>query len=182
MNGRYALGSHSPVVGIVGWKNSGKTTMVERLVGIFSASGLNVATVKHAHHSFDIDRPDTDSGRHRGAGARQVAIVSQRRMALMTEFGDAPEPPLREVLARLAPCDLVIVEGYKREKLPKIELRRSAQTREAPLAPADPDIVAIAADHVVEGAGLPVLPLGEPGQVADFIKAHIMHVPEGAAR
>jgi molybdopterin-guanine dinucleotide biosynthesis adapter protein len=174
MSGPYALGSHSPIVGIVGWKNSGKTTMVERLVAIFSDAGLNVATVKHAHHSFDVDSPDTDSGRHRQAGAGQVAIVSQKRMALMTEFLDAPEPSLSEVLTRLAPCDLVIVEGYKREKLPKIELRRSAQVKEAPLAPKDPDILAIAADHAVDDGGLPVLDLHDPQQVANFIRSEII--------
>lgn len=174
MNGRYAFGSHAPVVGIVGWKNSGKTTMVERLVAIFSAEGLEVATVKHAHHSFDIDSPETDSGRHRQAGARQVAIVSRRRMALMTEFADRPELSLSDVLARLAPCDLVIVEGYKGEKLPKIELRRAAQAEKKPLAPGDPDILAIAADHPIDGGGLAVLDLDDPQGVADFIRSEII--------
>lgn len=181
MTRRFALGAHSPVVAIVGWKNSGKTTMVERLVAIFSAAGMNVATVKHAHHSFDVDRAGTDSDRHRQAGARQVAIVSQKRMALMSEFGEAPEPPLEAVLSRLAPCDLIIVEGYKREKLPKIELRRREQAKEAPIAPGDPDVVAIAADHAVDESGLPVFDLGDPERIAGFIRKTIVEAAEAGS-
>lgn len=165
----FAPGAGTPVVAIVGWKNSGKTTMVERLVGIFTARGLNVATVKHAHHSFDLDQPGTDSDRHRAAGARQVALVSRRRTALMTELGDEPEPSLADMLSRLAPCDLIIVEGYKKERLPKIELRRGEGSKAAPISPGDADVVAIAADHPLEGETLPVFDMNQPERVADFI-------------
>src|SRR5690348_5890047 len=102
-----------PVIGICGWKDSGKTTLVTRLVAEFVDRGLRVATVKHAHHNFRIDEREADSARHRRAGAKQVAIVSAKRWALITELDDAPEPPLEWVIARLGPADLIIVEGYK---------------------------------------------------------------------
>ena len=102
-----------PVIGVAGWKNSGKTTLVERLIAELTRRGFKVATVKHAHHNFQIDDAETDSARHRRAGAAQVAIVSPRRWALVRELGGAPEPSLEEVIGRLDPCDLVIVEGYK---------------------------------------------------------------------
>ena len=117
---------HLPVIGIVGWKKSGKTTLVARLIEEFTRRGLKVATVKHAHHDFQIDDEETDSARHRRAGAAQVAVVSARRWALIGELGDAPEPDLAEVIGWLGPCDLVIVEGYKSAAIPKIEARRDA--------------------------------------------------------
>ncbi len=132
------------VIGITGWKNAGKTTLVEKLVTRFAEMGLRIATVKHAHHEFDIDHEGTDSYRHRKAGAREVAIVSARRWALMHELEGESEPPLADVLARLGPCDLVIVEGYKREGHAKIEVRRGKAG--TPLAPEDPSIIAIASD------------------------------------
>ena len=113
--------SNTPVFGITGWKNSGKTTLVVRLVEEFTARGFRVSTVKHAHHAFDIDREGTDSHRHRVAGASEVALVSGRRWALMHELRDDDEPALGEILARLSPCDLVLIEGYKREAHAKIE-------------------------------------------------------------
>ncbi len=113
------------VIGITGWKNSGKTTLTERLVAEFSRRGLKVATVKHAHHEFDVDQPGTDSFRHRKAGAAEVAIVSSRRWVLMHELLEEDEPALADILARLSPCDIVLIEGYKREPHPKIECRRA---------------------------------------------------------
>jgi molybdopterin-guanine dinucleotide biosynthesis protein B len=110
-----------PIVGIAGWKKSGKTTLTVRLVEEFTRRGLKVATVKHAHHEFQIDDGDTDSARHRRAGAAQVAVVSGRRWALMTELRGAPEPNFEEVIAALGPADLIIVEGYKSAPIPKIE-------------------------------------------------------------
>ena len=109
----------TPVIGIAGWKKSGKTTLAERLIGEFTRRGLKVATVKHAHHDFQIDDAETDSARHRRAGASQVAVVSARRWALVTELYGAPEPDLAEVVAWLGPCDLVIVEGYKSARHPQ---------------------------------------------------------------
>lgn len=158
------------VFGLAGWKNSGKTTMTERLVAELTRRGWTIATVKHAHHDADIDHEGTDSFRHRRAGAREVALVTGRRWALMHELGDEPEPSLTEILARLSPCDLVLVEGYKREAHAKLELRRKGTKEEAPLAPGDSSIVAIAADVPVLEAGIPVFHLDDIGAIADFIE------------
>jgi molybdopterin-guanine dinucleotide biosynthesis protein B len=130
------------VFGVTGWKNAGKTTLVERLVAAFVRRGWRVATVKHAHHDVDIDRPGTDSFRHRAAGATEVALVGGRRYAIMRE---QEEPGLEEVMARLAPADLVLIEGFKREPHPKIEVR-AADADRPPMAPGDPSILAVAAD------------------------------------
>jgi molybdopterin-guanine dinucleotide biosynthesis protein B len=158
------------VFGITGWKNSGKTTLTERLVAELSRRGWRVSTVKHAHHDFDIDKKGTDSFRHRQAGAGEVAIVSGRRWALMHELRGEREPPLGDILPRLAPCDLVLVEGYKREGHPKIEARRKEASERLPLAETDPRIVAIAADHPVADRRLPVFSLDDIGPIADFIE------------
>jgi molybdopterin-guanine dinucleotide biosynthesis adapter protein len=156
------------VLGIIGWKNSGKTTLTERLVAELVGRGWKVSTVKHAHHEFDIDKPGTDSFRHRQAGATEVAIVSNRRWALMHELHEEDEPPLTDVLARLSPCDLVVVEGYKREGHPKIEARRREAKDTLPLSANDTTIVAIAADHPVAGETLPVFRLDDISAIADF--------------
>lgn len=158
-----------PVIGVAGWKNSGKTTLVTRLIAELTRRGFRVASVKHAHHNFQIDDAETDSARHRRAGAAQVAIVSPRRWAVVRELGNAPEPSLDEVIGRLEPCDLVIVEGYKAAPIPKIETRRLAAVRAVPLAATDPNVVAIAADHACDGAGRPVLALDDAAGIADFI-------------
>ncbi|MBP1857090.1 molybdopterin-guanine dinucleotide biosynthesis protein B [Rhizobium herbae] len=158
------------VFGIAGWKNSGKTGLAVRLVTELTRRGYRVSTVKHAHHDFDIDKVGADSFRHREAGAHEVTIVSGTRYAIMHELRGAPEPSFPEILARLAPCDLVLIEGYKREPIPKIEARRlEAQNRE-PLAPTDPHIVAIAADHPVEDTGLVLFDLDDTTAIADFIE------------
>jgi molybdopterin-guanine dinucleotide biosynthesis protein B len=162
-------GARRPVVGIAGWKKSGKTTLVTRLVAEFTSRGFRVATVKHAHHSFRVDDGETDSARHRRAGAEQVVVVSATRWALVTELAGRPEPTLDEVVARLDPCDLVIVEGYKSAPIPKIETRRSAAAVHVALAGDDPDFIAIAADHAVEAGGLPVFSLDDTAGIADFI-------------
>ena len=159
------------IFGITGWKNSGKTTLTEGLVSELARRGWRVSTVKHAHHDFDIDVPGTDSFRHRTAGATEVAIVSGRRWALMHELRNEAEPPLDAVLERLSPCDLVLVEGYKREGHKKIEARRTEAKSREPLAASDPNIVAIAADHPVEDAGVPQFDLDDVPAIADFIEA-----------
>jgi molybdopterin-guanine dinucleotide biosynthesis adapter protein len=158
-----------PVIGVAGWKNSGKTTLVTRLVAELTRRGLRVATVKHAHHAFQIDDGETDSARHRRAGAVQVAIVSPKRWAVVRELGDAPEPSLHEVIDRLEPCDLIIVEGYKTAAIPKIEVRRLETARSVPLAATDPNVIAIAADHAIDGADRPVLALDDAAGIADLI-------------
>lgn len=158
-----------PVFGITGWKNSGKTTLTCKLVVELTRRGFRIATVKHAHHLFDIDHEGTDSHRHRQAGAAEVAIVSGRRWAIMHELGDADEPSLHDILARLSPCDLVLIEGYKRENHPKIEVRRLAALDRTPLVDGDPSICAIAADHPVPDAGVTVFELDDIGGIADMI-------------
>ncbi len=158
------------VFGITGWKNSGKTTLTERMVAELSARGWTVSTVKHAHHEFDIDKEGTDSHRHRLAGAREVAIVSGRRWALMHELRDEQEPSLGEILGRLAPCDIVLVEGYKREAHKKIETRRRDTSDRSPLSANDPNIVAVAADTPLPGEPLPVYALDDIRAIADFIE------------
>lgn len=157
------------IIGIVGWKKSGKTTLTVRLVEEFTKRGLRVATVKHAHHSFQIDSEDTDSARHRKAGAGQVAIVSAHRWALVTELDGAPEPDFADVIAMLAPADLVIVEGYKSAAIPKIEARRAAAFEHTPLADRDPHVIAIASDKPVAGSQLPVFGLDDVAEIADFV-------------
>ena len=162
----------APVFGITGWKNSGKTTLTAALIAEFTRRGLRVASVKHAHHGFDIDHEGTDSHRHRAAGAAEVAIISARRWALIHEAKGEAEPTLDEIVARLSPCDLVLVEGYKQASQPKIELRRLAATERRPMAPEIPNIVAIAADHPVGDSDLAVFPLDDIVAIADFITAH----------
>ena len=156
--------------GIAGWKNSGKTTLMARLIEEMTRRGWRVASVKHAHHAFDLDQEGTDSDRHRKAGAVEVAIVSSRRWALLHELRDEEEPPLEEIVARLGPCDLVLVEGYKREGHSKIETRRSGARDTAPLTAEDAGIVAIAADHAIEGERVPVLDIDDVEAIADFVE------------
>ncbi|PKA42414.1 molybdopterin-guanine dinucleotide biosynthesis protein B [Rhizobium sullae] len=161
------------IFGIAGWKNSGKTGLAVRLVEEFTRRGYCISTIKHAHHDFDIDKVGADSYRHRQAGAHEVTIVSGTRYAIMHELRGAPEPSFEEILARLAPCDLVLIEGYKREPIPKIEARRQEAARRDPLAPADPHICAIAADHPITDTDLPVFNLDDTTEIADFIAARI---------
>ncbi|ANT51838.1 molybdopterin-guanine dinucleotide biosynthesis protein B [Mesorhizobium amorphae] len=158
------------VFGITGWKNSGKTTLTEKLVAELVRRGWSVSTVKHAHHDFDIDKPGADSFRHRQAGATEVAIVSGRRWALMHELRGEDEPTLDAILSRLAPSDIVLVEGYKREAHKKIETRRLEAKDSTPLAASDPNIVAIAADFPADGEGLPAFDLDDVKSIADFVE------------
>jgi molybdopterin-guanine dinucleotide biosynthesis protein B len=157
------------IFGIAGWKNSGKTGLAVRLVTEFTRRGYRISTIKHAHHDFDIDKVGADSFRHREAGAHEVALVSGTRYAIMHEMRGAPEPAFEDILARLAPCDLVLIEGYKREPIPKIEARRLESAKREPLAPYDPHIVAIAADHHVPDSTLAVFDLDDTLAIADFI-------------
>jgi molybdopterin-guanine dinucleotide biosynthesis adapter protein len=162
------------IFGIAGWKNSGKTGLMVRLITEFTERGYRVSTVKHAHHDFDIDKVGADSFRHREAGAQEVTIVSGTRFAIMHELRGAPEPDFADILARLAPCDLILVEGYKREPIPKVEARRLESANREPLAPQDPHIIAIAADHPVDNAGkLAVFDLDDTQAIADFIAASV---------
>ena len=159
------------VMGFAGWSGSGKTTLVEQVIAALSARGLVVSLVKHAHHSFDIDHAGKDSWRHRQAGCREVMVSSAQRWSLTRELRGAPEATLDELLAHLGPCDLVLVEGFKRAQIPKVEVHRAAVT-EPLLHPDDPNIVAIATDTTL-ATPLPRLDINDPVQVADFICAHL---------
>ena len=154
--------------GVTGWKNAGKTGLMERLVAEFTARGLSVSTIKHAHHNFDVDHPGKDSFRHRDAGAQQVLLTSSKRWALMSENRDEGEPPLAEHLARLAPVDLVLIEGFKAEPHPKIEAFRAA-TGNPLIATKDASICAIASDIALPDADQPVFDLNNTEAIADFI-------------
>ncbi len=156
------------VYGVTGWKNSGKTTLVERLVAEITGRGLTVSTLKHAHHGFDADHPGKDSYRHRAAGASQVLVASQSRWALMTELRDGEAPSLDALLGRLDPVDLVLIEGWKRDRHPKIEARR-ADTGQDLLAGADETIEAVATDAPLTGLNVPVFDLDDIPGIAGFI-------------
>ena len=159
------------IYGVVGYKNAGKTGLMERLVTEISARGISVSTIKHAHHSFDVDHPGKDSYRHREAGAHQVLLASNTRWALMTELRDRAEPPLCDLIAQLAPVDLILIEGYKRDTHPKIEAFR-AEPRNALLAPTDPTIRAIATDTPIDSAR-PTFDLNDTKSIADFILTEV---------
>ena len=155
------------VYGVTGWKNAGKTGLMERLVAEITARGHSVSTIKHAHHSFDVDQPGRDSYRHRAAGAQEVLLASSNRVAIMQELRGAPEPDLNTLLARLSPVDLVLIEGYKRGPHPKIEAWR-AEAGNPLIAPDDPTIRAIASDSLVK-APCPIMDLNDTAAIADFI-------------
>jgi molybdopterin-guanine dinucleotide biosynthesis protein B len=158
------------VVGLAGWSGSGKTTLITRVIPVLAGRGLKVATVKHAHHEFDLDKPGKDSWLHRQAGASEVAVVSSRRWALIHELRDEPEPPLAEILDKLGPVDLVIIEGYKRHAHPKLEVYRAALGKPL-LHPDDNCIVAIATDAPLPQAQLPVLMLDDVESIANVLEA-----------
>ena len=156
------------VFGIAGWSASGKTTLVSRLIPALAARGLAVSTLKHSHHDLDLDRPDSDSGRHRAAGAREVLVATPHRWALLHEHRDAPEPPLGALLARLAPVDLVLVEGFRHAVLAKLEVWSRGQ-REPPLAPGDAHVLAVVGDRPGGMATLPVFDPAEIDAIAAFV-------------
>lgn len=158
------------VFGIAGYSGSGKTTLLEKLIPRFTARGLKVSVIKHAHHGFDIDRPGKDSYRHRAAGASEVLLSCNDRWALMSERQGAAEVTLDELLAHLSPCDLVLIEGFKQEPVPKLEVHRPANGKPPLFAERD-DIVAVASDEAI-AATVPVLPLNDIAAVADFIVDH----------
>lgn len=155
------------VIGIVGWKNCGKTTLASALIRELSGRGLMVNSIKHAHHGVDIDQPGTDSYKHRDAGAREVILAGGQRFAIMRELRGAEEPTLDELLGRLAPCDWVVVEGFKTHAHPKIEVHRRECTNK-PLYPEDANIIAVVADYAADFPG-PVFTQNDAAGIADFI-------------
>jgi molybdopterin-guanine dinucleotide biosynthesis protein B len=159
------------IFGFAGYSGSGKTTLIERLIPLFTQRGVTVSLIKHAHHTFDVDQRGKDSHRHRAAGCTEVLITSSRRWALMHELRGAPEPTLSEHVKRISPCDLLLVEGFKRESIPKLEVYR-AHVGEPLIHPHDQNIVAIASDARIE-TRLPQLDLNAPGTIADFVLRHV---------
>ena len=157
-----------PMLGIVGFKNAGKTTLTERLVKELTARGYRVSTIKHAHHAFDIDHEGRDSWRHRQAGAHEVAVVSGARFAIVHELREEAEPSLADIVDRLAPCDLIITEGYKWESHPKIEVRNLVAGHPE-LAGNDPTVIAVAASGPVE-APVPVFTREDASGLAAFVE------------
>ena len=156
------------IFGVTGWKNSGKTGLVERLVAEFIYRGLSVSTVKHAHHTFDVDHPGRDSYRHRVAGAKEVLLVSKNRWAIMHELRDEDEPNLAEILTKIEKVDLVIIEGFKRDRHPKIEAFRE-ETKTSVIALQDDTIVAVAASSSLPDLSIPVFDLDSTSEITDFI-------------
>ncbi len=155
-------------LGLAGWSGSGKTTLATSLIPALIARGLSLSTIKHAHHRFDVDQPGKDSHRHREAGATEVLIASKTRWALMHELRDAPEPDLTTLLAKLQPVDLVLVEGFKRDRHQKLEVYRE-RVGKPPLWPEDPNIIAVASDGPVPDCPRPVLDLDDIPAIAEFV-------------
>jgi len=159
-----------PIFGVIGWKNSGKTTLMANLIREFTNRGFAISVIKHAHEKFEIDHPGRDSFKMREAGARQVMLSSPRRFALMRELGDAPEMAFEDLWPYAGTCDLILVEGYKREVFPKIEIRREGAGSREPLSAEFPGVVAIASDRPQdERESLPTFPIDDTGRIVDFI-------------
>ena len=159
------------IFGIAGWSGSGKTTLIEKLIPLFVGRGLKVSLIKHAHHTFEVDQPGKDSYRHRHAGCAEVLVSSSRRWALVHELRGVPEPGFAELVERLSPCDLVLIEGFKRERVPKLEVYRAA-TGEPLLHPQDQDIVAIASDQRLD-TRLPQFDLDDAPAIANFVLSQV---------
>lgn len=163
-------GSQGPkhIIGIIGWSGSGKTTLMSTLIPTLIAKGLTVSTMKHTHHDFDIDQSGKDSYRHREAGAQEVLLTSKKRWALLHELRDAPEYEMDELIAKMAPVDVLLIEGFKAHRYPKIEINRPSRGKKL-LCQTDDGVVALATDENVEDIGVPVLDLNNVDAVADFI-------------
>jgi len=155
------------IFGIAGFSGSGKTTLLEKMIPLFTARGIKVSLIKHAHHTFDVDQPGKDSYRHRHAGCNEVLVTSSRRWALMHELRGAPEPALNYLIQHIAPCDLLLVEGFKREPIPKLEVYRAA-VGEPNLFPHDANVVAVASDARLD-TQLPQFDLNDAPSIAAFI-------------
>lgn len=155
------------VFGLAGWSGSGKTTLLTNLIPELIERGVTVSTIKHAHHEFDVDKPGKDSWLHRQAGATEVMVASSKRFALMHELREAPKPSLDELVARMAPVDLLLIEGFKAHAHQKLEVHRPSVGKPF-LYPDDPHIVAVASDEAIT-VPLPVLPLADAARIADFI-------------
>ena|SRR5690349_13044458 len=158
------------IIGLAGWSGAGKTTLLTKAIPCLVARGLDVSTVRHAHHAFDVDQPGKDSHTHRLAGAREVLVSSAVRFALVHELRGQPELSLRALLTKLSPVDLVLVEGYKRERHPKLEIYRTSVGKPL-MQPSDPQIVAIASDSPIADLPVPVVSLDDVEAIADILCA-----------
>jgi len=158
------------IIGLAGWSGSGKTTLITKLVPCLTRRGLRVSTLKHAHHGFDLDQPGKDSFMHREAGAVEVIVSSARRFAILHELRDEEEWSLPALVQKMSPVDLVLVEGYKRDPFPKLEIHRAANGKPL-IQPSDPHIVAIAADVALADPRVPVISLDDVEGIADLIMA-----------
>lgn len=156
------------IIGLAGWSGSGKTTLIKKLIPSLIARGSSVSTLKHAHHGFDLDQPGKDSFFHRAAGATEVIISSARRWAILHELRKEPEWDLPALVAKMSPVDLVLVEGFKRDAFPKLEIHRAANGKPL-IHPDDPHIVAIAADIALPQAKIPVIDLNNVEAIADLL-------------
>ena len=165
------------IIGLAGWSGSGKTTLVTKLVPCLIGRGLRVSTLKHAHHGFDLDQPGKDSFMHRAAGATEVIVSSAKRFAILHELRDEAEWDLPALVAKMSPVDLVLVEGYKRDPFPKLEIHRAANGKPL-LHPQDPHIVAVAADVPLPDAAVPVIDLNDVEAIADFLTARAVPVAQ----
>jgi molybdopterin-guanine dinucleotide biosynthesis protein B len=159
------------LIGFAGWSGAGKTTLIVKLIPELNRRGLSVSTIKHAHHNFDLDQPGKDSYEHRAAGAEEVLVASANRVALMRELRGAPEPSLADLLHLLKPVDVVLIEGFKRDPMPKIEIFRAANGK-APMYPDDRRIVALIGDAPAQAAGLPRASIDDIAAAADLVLAH----------
>jgi molybdopterin-guanine dinucleotide biosynthesis adapter protein len=169
------------IIGLAGYSGSGKTTLLGKAIPRLIARGLTVSTLKHAHHEFDVDQPGKDSHTHRMAGATEVLVASSRRFALVHELRGEAEPPLAELLGKLAPVDLVLIEGYKREPHPKLEVYRAAVGMPL-LAPSDTAIVAIASDVTLPSAPVPVLDLNDVEGIVEVLISRAVPLDAALAR
>jgi molybdopterin-guanine dinucleotide biosynthesis protein B len=163
------------IIGLAGWSGSGKTTLVTKVIPCLLARGLKVSTLKHAHHGFDLDQPGKDSFFHRAAGATEVIVSSSRRFAILHELREEPEWDLGRLVGKMSPVDLVLVEGYKRDAFPKLEIHRAANGKPL-IHPEDPHIIAIASDVALPAATVPVVDLNDIEAIADLLTKHAVPV------
>ncbi len=168
------------IIGLAGWSGSGKTTLISKLIPRLIARGLRVSTLKHAHHGFDLDKPGKDSFVHRTAGATEVIISSAKRWAILHELREEPEWDLGALVAKMSPVDLVLVEGFKRDAFPKLEIHRIANGKPL-LYPQDPHIVAVASDSALPSTPLPVLDLNDIEPIADLLLKRAVPIADAAA-
>jgi len=167
------------IIGLAGWSGSGKTTLITKLIPRLIARGLTVSTLKHAHHGFDLDQPGKDSFFHRAAGATEVIISSAKRFAILHELRDEPEWDLPNLVGKMAPVDLVLVEGYKRDAFPKLEIHRAANSKPL-IHPEDPHVIAIASDIALPAAKVPVIDLNDIETIADVLMKRAVLIGDAA--